>query len=155
MCTYVCPQFVPVNEKKHAHLQKISMIWDIPCFFLILIKMSSREQVIEVIHDINGWFCCSQTLDNTAHLRGQEARPSEEEVRRVEEERIQVLNNMEELEQKIKELDNQVEESAREVKRKSSDVAVKNINNSVKPFVAENHVLIGSVVQGLIKARIL
>lgn len=70
-------------------------------------------------------------------------------MRRVEEERIQVLNNMEELEQKIKELDNQMEESAREVK--SSDVAVKNLNNSVKPFVAENHVLTGSVVQGLIK----
>lgn len=76
-------------------------------------------------------------------------------MRRVEEERIQVLNNMEELEQKIKELDNQVEESAREVTRKSSGVAVKNLNSSVKPFVAENHTLIGSVVQGLIKVGLL
>ncbi|XP_068199867.1 pleckstrin homology-like domain family B member 2 isoform X2 [Antennarius striatus] len=57
----------------------------------------------------------NEALDDVALRRGQEARPSEEEVRRVEEERIQVLNNMEELEQKIKELDNQVDESAREV----------------------------------------
>ncbi|TKS87907.1 Pleckstrin -like proteiny-like domain family B member 2 [Collichthys lucidus] len=57
----------------------------------------------------------NEAVEDAAHRRGQEARPSEEEVRRVEEERIQVLNNMEELEQKIKELDNQVDESAREV----------------------------------------
>ncbi|XP_049912379.1 pleckstrin homology-like domain family B member 2 isoform X2 [Epinephelus moara] len=57
----------------------------------------------------------SEALDDAAHRRGHEVRPSEEEVRRVEEERIQVLNNMEELEQKIKELDNQMEESAQEV----------------------------------------
>ncbi|KAM3593056.1 uncharacterized protein V6R79_005212 [Siganus canaliculatus] len=57
----------------------------------------------------------NEALEEAPRSRGQDARPSEEEVRRVEEERIQVLNNMEELEQKIKELDNQVEESAREV----------------------------------------
>ncbi|XP_049420951.1 pleckstrin homology-like domain family B member 1 isoform X2 [Epinephelus fuscoguttatus] len=57
----------------------------------------------------------NEALDDAAHRRGHEVRPSEEEVRRVEEERIQVLNNMEELEQKIKELDNQMEESAQEV----------------------------------------
>ncbi|XP_037613242.1 pleckstrin homology-like domain family B member 2 isoform X5 [Sebastes umbrosus] len=57
----------------------------------------------------------NEALDDAARRRGQEARPSEEDVRRVEEERIQVLNNMEELEQKIKELDNQMEESAQEV----------------------------------------
>ncbi|XP_027129948.1 pleckstrin homology-like domain family B member 2 isoform X2 [Larimichthys crocea] len=57
----------------------------------------------------------NEAVEDAAHHRGQEVRPSEEEVRRVEEERIQVLNNMEELEQKIKELDNQVDESAREV----------------------------------------
>ncbi|TMS08861.1 Pleckstrin homology-like domain family B member 2 [Larimichthys crocea] len=57
----------------------------------------------------------NEAVEDAAHRRGQEVRPSEEEVRRVEEERIQVLNNMEELEQKIKELDNQVDESAREV----------------------------------------
>ncbi|KAF1372886.1 hypothetical protein PFLUV_G00254540 [Perca fluviatilis] len=57
----------------------------------------------------------NEALDDAARRRGQEARPSEQEVRRAEEERIQVLNNMEELEQKIKELDNQMEESAQEV----------------------------------------
>ncbi|XP_074477313.1 pleckstrin homology-like domain family B member 1 isoform X2 [Sebastes fasciatus] len=57
----------------------------------------------------------NEALDDAARRRGQEARPSEEDVRSVEEERIQVLNNMEELEQKIKELDNQIEESAQEV----------------------------------------
>ncbi|XP_035862671.1 pleckstrin homology-like domain family B member 1 isoform X2 [Sander lucioperca] len=57
----------------------------------------------------------NEALDDAARRRGQEARPSEQEVRCVEEERIQVLNNMEELEQKIKELDNQMEESAQEV----------------------------------------
>ncbi|XP_068604016.1 pleckstrin homology-like domain family B member 2 [Brachionichthys hirsutus] len=57
----------------------------------------------------------NEALDEATLRRGQEARPSEEEVRHVEEERIQVLNNMEELEQKIKELDNQTDESAREV----------------------------------------
>ncbi|KAK9527906.1 hypothetical protein VZT92_014423 [Zoarces viviparus] len=57
----------------------------------------------------------NEALDVAARRRGQEVRPSEEEVRRVEEERIQVLNNMEELEQKIKELDNQMDESAQEV----------------------------------------
>lgn len=73
-------------------------------------------------HLNNGSICdcrlwCYQALDDAARRRGQEARPSEQEVRCVEEERIQVLNNMEELEQKIKELDNQMEESAQEVKR--------------------------------------
>ncbi|XP_054478836.1 pleckstrin homology-like domain family B member 2 isoform X3 [Anoplopoma fimbria] len=57
----------------------------------------------------------NEALDDAARRRGQELRPSEEEVRRVEEERIQVLNNTEELEQKIKELDNQIDESAQEV----------------------------------------
>ncbi|KAK2859338.1 hypothetical protein Q5P01_003958 [Channa striata] len=57
----------------------------------------------------------SEGLDDAAHRRGQDVKPTEEEVRCVEEERIQVLNNMEELELKIKELDNQMEESAREV----------------------------------------
>ncbi|KAM8822750.1 pleckstrin homology-like domain family B member 2 isoform 6-T6 [Spinachia spinachia] len=54
-------------------------------------------------------------VDGAACRRGQDVRPSEEEVRCVEEERIQVVNNMEELEQKIKELDNQIDESAQEV----------------------------------------
>ncbi|XP_026147925.1 pleckstrin homology-like domain family B member 1 isoform X2 [Mastacembelus armatus] len=57
----------------------------------------------------------NEALDDAAHCRRHDIRPSEEEVRRVEEERIQVLNNIEELEQKIKELDNQMEESACEV----------------------------------------
>uniref|UniRef100_A0A8C2XF74 Pleckstrin homology-like domain family B member 1 n=1 Tax=Cyclopterus lumpus TaxID=8103 RepID=A0A8C2XF74_CYCLU len=57
----------------------------------------------------------NEALEDEARRRGQEMRPSEEDVRRVEEERIQVLNNMEELEQKIKELDNQMDESAQEV----------------------------------------
>ncbi|KAM9332306.1 LOW QUALITY PROTEIN: pleckstrin homology-like domain family B member 2 [Pholidichthys leucotaenia] len=57
----------------------------------------------------------NESLADVAHHRGQDLRPSEEEVKHVEEERIQVLNNIEELEQKIKELDNQMEESAREV----------------------------------------
>ncbi|XP_056290702.1 pleckstrin homology-like domain family B member 2 isoform X2 [Pseudoliparis swirei] len=57
----------------------------------------------------------NEALEDAARRRGQEMRPSEEDVRCVEEERIQVLNNMEELEQKIKELDNQMDESAQEV----------------------------------------
>jgi len=74
---------------------------------------ATKCKIVESFIDVS-----YQALEDAARRRGQEMRPSEEDVRCVEEERIQVLNNMEELEQKIKELDNQMDESAQEVKRR-------------------------------------
>ncbi|XP_068437383.1 pleckstrin homology-like domain family B member 2 [Clinocottus analis] len=82
----------------------------------------------------------NEALEDAARRRGQEMRPSEEDVRRVEEERIQVLNNIEELEQKIKELDNQIDESAQEVELERALVEAEQ-ESEVAAFQQEKYAL--------------